>query len=76
MSWIEKATKGLLLLVGVIGVLVIYFGFFYLLFKPQSATTLPWYILLSPWLCIYFGLSADKQQKSLDWLMQKLMFKR
>ncbi|QYK02921.1 hypothetical protein [Shewanella psychrotolerans] len=74
--WIERMTKRLMLFVGIVGVLVIYFGFFYLLFKPQASGTLPWYILLSPWLCIYFGLSVDKQRKSIDWLMQKLMFKR
>lgn len=73
--WIEKVAKQLMLLVGIVGVLVIYSGFFYLLFQPQGPQ-LPWYILISPWLCIYFGLNTQQQRNTQRWLMQKLPFKR
>lgn len=73
--WIEKVAKQLMLLIGIMGVLVIYSGFFYLLFQSQGPQ-LPWYILLSPWLCIYFGLSAQQQRRTLHWLRKKWPFNR
>ncbi|GIU26898.1 hypothetical protein [Shewanella colwelliana] len=74
--WIERLTKRLMLLIGIVGVLVIYVGFFYLLFQQQGSATLPWYILISPWLCIYFGLNPQQQVNTRLWLKQKLPFKR
>ncbi|MCE9678972.1 hypothetical protein LZP69_07195 [Shewanella sp. AS1] len=76
LEWFEQLTKKLLLVVGVLGVVVIYFGFFYLLFTRPDEAILPWYILLSPWICIYFGLSQEKQLNTLLWLQQKLLFWR
>ncbi|ABO23541.1 MULTISPECIES: hypothetical protein [Shewanella] len=76
MIWFEQATKTLMLIVGVIGVVVIYAGFFFLLITQSTASFLPWYILISPWLCIYFGLSGEKQRLTLLWLRRKLFFWR
>ncbi|MCG9696910.1 hypothetical protein [Shewanella sp. Isolate11] len=74
--WIEKVAKTLMLVVGIIGVIVIYSGFFYLLFSNKHSGNLPWYILLSPWLCIYFGLNQHQQHDVRQWLKQKFIFKR
>ena len=67
MLWLEKITKYMLLSVGVSGVVVIYGGFFYLLLSGRGTSAIPWYGLLSPWVCIYFGLPTHKQISVIDW---------
>ncbi|MCH1922546.1 hypothetical protein L9G15_24355, partial [Shewanella sp. A3A] len=59
--WLEKITKRMLLTVGALGVLVIYGGFFFLMVSGRSVALIPWFFLLSPWICIYFGLSQIQQ---------------
>ncbi len=78
--WIEKLLKKLMLIIGILGVVVIYGGFFYLQFGFESvehehANHLPWYILLSPWLCIYFGLSEQQQSDVVQWFKKQLGLK-
>ncbi|GIU24731.1 hypothetical protein L2719_06975 [Shewanella schlegeliana] len=71
MDKLERATKLMMLVVGCVGLLVIYFGFFYLLFTGRSTAATPWYILLSPWVCIFFGLSQKKQLAVIRWFVSK-----
>lgn len=71
MAWLERTTKMMMLVVGCSGLLVIYFGFFYLLFNGTSTAVIPWYILLSPWICIYFGLSKHIQVRITQWFIEK-----
>lgn len=71
MMWLEKATKWMMLCVGCTGILVIYTGFFYFLFSSEQANVIPWYALLSPWICIYFGLNHKKQLFILQWFGKK-----
>ncbi|MPY21302.1 hypothetical protein [Shewanella sp. YLB-07] len=72
MVWLEKTARNLMLLVGGVGLIVIYSGFFYLMFKGNDTSALPWYLLLSPWICIYFGLTQTRQLAVLLWFKQKL----
>ncbi len=69
--WIEKLLKKLMLIIGIVGVIVIYGGFFYLQFNAEHPNQLPWYILLSPWICIYFGLNPQQQLEVLQWFKKK-----
>lgn len=69
--WLEKITKRMMLIVGILGVLVIYSGFFFLLFTDRSLAVIPWFFLVSPWICIYFGLTQVQQLKVLNWFVQK-----
>ncbi|MCL1097377.1 hypothetical protein [Shewanella gelidii] len=62
-----------MLIIGCIGVVVIYAGFFYLSFSEQTQLTLPWYILLSPWICVFFGLEQHQQLSVLNWFSRKLL---
>ena len=71
MDKLERATKWMMLVVGCIGLLVIYFGFFYLLLSGKSTAAIPWYILLSPWVCIYFCLCQKKQLGVIRWFVSK-----
>ncbi|PKG58599.1 hypothetical protein CXF83_08770 [Shewanella sp. Choline-02u-19] len=71
MDWLEKITKVMMLVVGCCGVLVIYLGFFYLMFSGKSTAIIPWYILLSPWVCIYFGLNKRIQFEIMQWFIKK-----
>ncbi|MCL1147018.1 hypothetical protein AB4298_14560 [Shewanella sp. 10N.261.52.F9] len=71
MDKLEKATRLMMLVVGCIGLLVIYFGFFYLMFTGRSTAAIPWYILLSPWVCIYFGLTKHQQLAVVRWFTNK-----
>ncbi|ABV88095.1 hypothetical protein [Shewanella pealeana] len=71
MDKLERATKWMMLVVGCVGLLVIYFGFFYLLLTGKSTAAIPWYILLSPWVCIFFGLSQRKQLGVIRWFVNK-----
>lgn len=70
-DWLEKLTKSLFLYVGALGVLVIYSGFFYLLLIGQNDALLPWYILLSPWVCIFYGLKQQQQKAVIHWFIGK-----
>ncbi|QYJ77770.1 hypothetical protein [Shewanella acanthi] len=70
--WLEKITKRMLLTVGVLGVVVIYGGFFFLMVSGRSVALIPWFFLLSPWICIYFGLSQTQQIKVLHWFVKKV----
>ncbi|EGM70663.1 hypothetical protein [Shewanella sp. HN-41] len=70
--WLEKITKRMMLVVGTLGVLVIYSGFFFLLFTGRSLAVIPWFFLVSPWICIYFGLTQVQQLKVLNWFVKKL----
>lgn len=69
--WLEKITRSMMLIVGTLGVLVIYGGFFFLLFTGRSLAVIPWFFLLSPWICIYFGLTQVQQLKVFNWFIQK-----
>ncbi|QQX78913.1 hypothetical protein JK628_15260 [Shewanella sp. KX20019] len=71
MDWLEKATKVMMLVVGCSGLLVIYFGFLYLIFSGNNTAIIPWYILLSPWVCIYFGLRKRTQLEIMQWFINK-----
>ncbi len=78
--WIEKLLKKLMLIIGILGVIVIYGGFFYLLLGFESTeyehtNHLPWYILLSPWICVYFGLNQQQQLDVILWFKKKLGLK-
>ncbi|MGI2260073.1 hypothetical protein [Shewanella sp. GXUN23E] len=64
----------MLLVVGIAGVAVIYGGFLYLFFSGRDTSGIPWFFLLSPWICIFFGLSDAGQRSALAWLLAK--FKR
>ncbi|ACJ30081.1 MULTISPECIES: hypothetical protein [Shewanella] len=76
MEWLEKTTKWMMLIVGTCGLLVIYFGFFYLMFNGRSTAVIPWYILISPWICIYFGLKQRTQIEVIRWFMSKFSRKQ
>ncbi|WP_428985300.1 hypothetical protein [Shewanella corallii] len=64
----------MMLFVGILGVVVIYGGFFYLFFSGRDTSAIPWFFLLSPWICIFFGLSEAEQRRTLVWFIAK--FKR
>ncbi|MGL4474580.1 MAG: hypothetical protein ACRCT7_09000 [Shewanella sp.] len=68
---IERWTKRMLLVVGIAGVLVIYLGFLYLLISGRSTESISWLFLLSPWACIFFGLSTQDQLATLHWFKAK-----
>ncbi|ABK48991.1 MULTISPECIES: hypothetical protein [Shewanella] len=70
--WLEKITKRMMLIVGVLGVIVIYGGFFFLLFTGRSVEVIPWFFLLSPWICIYFGLTQVQQANVIKWFIKKV----
>lgn len=76
MDWLEKTTKWMMLIVGCSGLLVIYLGFFYLMFSGRSTAVIPWYILISPWICIYFGLKQRTQIEVMRWFMSKFSRKQ
>ncbi|RTR34402.1 hypothetical protein [Shewanella atlantica] len=76
MDWLEKVTRNVMLFVGVSGVLIIYCGFFFLLFSGRDTSVLPWYLLLSPWVCIYFGLTQAKQLAVIEWFKNKIVTKK
>ena len=71
MFWLEKITKRMMLVVGTLGVVVIYCGFFFLLFSGRSTAAVPWYFLVSPWICIYFGLTDVQQKQVIGWFIKK-----
>lgn len=70
--WLEKITKRMMLIVGVLGVIVIYGGFFFLFFTGRSVEVIPWFFLLSPWICIYFGLTQVQQANVIKWFIKKV----
>lgn len=76
MLWLERVIKYVLLSVGVLGVVVIYGGFFYLLLSGRSTLAIPWYGLLSPWICIFFGLPTYKQKSVVVWFKSKFYRKK
>ncbi len=61
--WLEKITKYMLLGVGGLGVLVIYSGFLFLLLTGGPVANLSWFFFVSPWICIYFGLTEVQQRR-------------
>ncbi|MCL1159190.1 hypothetical protein K8B83_09880 [Shewanella inventionis] len=65
-----------MLIVGILGVLIIYSGFLYLFFSGRSTATLPWFLLISPWICIYFGLTQAQQIAVIYWFVNKFSFKK
>ncbi len=69
--WLEKITKRMMLIVGILGVVVIYCGFFFLLFSGRSVAVIPWFFLISPWVCIYFGLTQVQQVQVVNWFLKK-----
>jgi len=73
MDWLEKIVRNVMLFVGISGVLVIYCGFLFLLFSGRDTTVLPWYLLISPWVCIYFGLTQAKQLAVIEWFKYKIV---
>ena len=75
MVWLEKATRNIMLLVGGLGVLIIYSGFVYLLVSGLDTSILPWYLLLSPWICVFYGLNRDKQLKVIEWFKKIIVRK-
>ncbi|MRG34574.1 hypothetical protein GH729_00665 [Shewanella sp. XMDDZSB0408] len=60
-----------MLIVGIAGVLVIYSGFLFLLFSGSPTTALPWFLLISPWICVYFGLTQTQQIGVINWFSSK-----
>ncbi|MBB1267769.1 hypothetical protein [Shewanella sp. SR44-3] len=60
-----------MLIMGLLGVVIIYGGFLYLLFTGRSTVSLPWYLLLSPWICVYFGLTQTQQLSAMTWIKAK-----
>ncbi|WP_153916074.1 hypothetical protein [Shewanella sp. TC10] len=76
MDRLEKAMRVTMLTVGIAGIAVIYFGFFYLQFNDQLGMTMPWYFLLSPWICVFFGLSQQQQVDTISWFTKKFSFKK
>ncbi|WP_299495318.1 hypothetical protein [uncultured Shewanella sp.] len=71
MERLERATQWMMLSVGCIGIIIIYSGFFYFLFSSEQKNIIPWYTLLSPWICIYFGLSQQQRAGVLQWFLKK-----
>ncbi|WP_298773535.1 hypothetical protein [uncultured Shewanella sp.] len=71
MEWLERATKWMMLCVGCTGIVIIYSGFFYFLFSSDQKSIIPWYTLLSPWICIYFGLNEKQRADVVRWLLRK-----
>ncbi|ABE55219.1 conserved hypothetical protein [Shewanella denitrificans OS217] len=69
---LETLLKKIMLIVGLLGVIIIYGGFLYLLFSGRSTANLPWYLLLSPWICVYFGLTLPQQLAAIAWFKAKL----
>jgi hypothetical protein len=72
MKVLEKLLKRLMLWVGILGLLVIYGGFFLLLLSGRSTAPVSWYFLLSPWICIFFGLTSNQQRQVLNWFKHKI----
>nr|WP_240778502.1 MULTISPECIES: hypothetical protein [Shewanella] len=66
----------MMLFVGLLGVIVIYGGFLYLFFSGRSTAALPWFLLISPWICVFFGLSHVQQVRVLHWFSSKFTFKK
>lgn len=73
---LEKILKNIMFYMGILGVAIIYGGFLYLLFSGRSTQQLPWYLLISPWICIYFGLTTTKQFAVYSWFMGKFKGKK
>ncbi|MCL2907778.1 MULTISPECIES: hypothetical protein [Shewanella] len=71
MHWLETGLKRIMLVLGCLGVVVIYGGFFYLLFSGRSTAAINWFYLISPWLCIFFGLSKRQQHQVIQWFLDK-----
>ncbi|WP_394202163.1 hypothetical protein [Shewanella waksmanii] len=71
MAWFDRITKTMMLVVGVMGLVVIYGGFFFLLFSGRNVAVIHWLFLLSPWICIYFGLTAQQQLGVRAWFARK-----
>nr|WP_228729964.1 hypothetical protein [Shewanella avicenniae] len=69
--WLISGCKKCLLWVGYAGVVVNYSGFLYLLFSGSSTIPFHWFFLISPWLCIYFGLPHQQQQNVIRWFLRK-----
>ncbi|MCH1919059.1 hypothetical protein L9G15_06375 [Shewanella sp. A3A] len=74
--WLINGCKKCLLAVGATGVVIIYGGFFYLLLSGRSTAPIHWFYLVSPWLCIYFGLPHQQQHDVIDWLLKKFKFNK
>ncbi|MBT1444977.1 hypothetical protein KJI95_10620 [Shewanella sp. JM162201] len=74
MSRFERYTRKMLLWVGLLGVAIIYGGFLYLFFKGADTRAIPWYFLLSPWVCVYFGLTDSQQADVGRWFINKFRF--
>jgi pantothenate synthetase len=73
---LEYLLKKIMLIVGLLGVIIIYGGFFYLLFSGRSTAALPFFLLISPWICVYFGLTHVQQIAVIQWFVQKFTFKK
>ena len=73
---LELILKKIMLIVGILGVVIIYGGFLYLLFSGRSTAALPWFLLISPWICVYFGLSHVQQVAVIRWFASKFSFKK
>ncbi|MGX9461728.1 hypothetical protein ACWXWU_10870 [Shewanella sp. A14] len=65
-----------MLVVGVLGVIIIYGGFLYLFFSGRSTAALPWFLLISPWICVYFGLTHIQQVAVIHWFSQKFSVRK
>jgi pantothenate synthetase len=46
------------------------------LFSGRSTAALPWFLLISPWICVYFGLTHVQQVAVIQWFTHKLSFKK
>ncbi len=76
MAKLEYLLKKIMLIVGIFGVIIIYGGFLYLQFSGRSTAALPWFLLISPWICVYFGLTHVQQVGVIQWFVQKFTFKK
>ena len=73
---LEYLLKKLMLIMGALGVIIIYGGFLYLFFSGRSTAALPWFLLISPWICVFFGLSQVQQVAVFHWFSNKFSFKK
>ena len=73
---LELILKKIMLIVGILGVVIIYGGFLFLFFSGRSTAALPWFLLISPWICVYFGLSHVQQVAVINWFVGKFSLKK
>ncbi|WP_025820015.1 hypothetical protein [Shewanella marina] len=76
MDRLTRIVKQLLLGVGITGIVVNYAGFFYMLAVGFPISSIHWFFLLSPWLCVFYGLSDAQQAAVFKWFKHKGFWRR